>query len=140
MKYDLLVEIFGDPDIDVREVFPGESKEDIKKKNKKPFIARQGAIIKIAYISQKGKSEFYSFSNVPGYEYDGATIPFRIGKGNMKLLIPALFHDIMCENKDKIGFNRYLSSLVFRELLIKCKVNKVIAQGMFLAVEIFQRL
>ena len=139
MKQELLVEIFGDPDIEVRAVLPEDKPEDIKDKQRKPFIAKDRAIIKIAYISKKGKSEFYTFSNVPNYKYDGASIPFKIGKGNMKLLIPALFHDIMCENKDKIGFNRYLSSLVFRDLLIKCKVNKIVAQCMFLAVDNFQR-
>lgn len=138
MKQELLVEIFGDPDIEVRAVLPEDKPDEVKDKQRKPFIAKDRAVIKIAYI-KNNKSEFYTFSNVPNYKYDGASIPFKIGKGNMKLLIPALFHDIMCENKDKIGFNRYLSSLVFRDLLIKCKVNKITAQIMFLAVDNYQR-
>ena len=138
-NFDLLIEVFGDADIEVRAVLPDDKKEVVKDKNRYPFMAHKKATIKIAYIQKNGKQEYYSFSNPVPYKYDGATIPFRIGKGNMKLLIPAMFHDIMCEHKEKIGFNRYLSSLVFRDLLLKCKVNKVVAQVMFLAVDNFQK-
>lgn len=138
-KEKLIVEMFGNPDIDVREVLPNEKNSAIKDKNKKPFVARAKAIIKIAYINKDNELYTTAFSNPVNYQYDGATIPFRIGKGNMKLLIPAMWHDIMCERKDKINYNRYLSSIVFRELLLQCGVNKLIAQIMFLAVDTFQR-
>ena len=128
------VELLGHPDISVREVLPDDPEEAIKDKNKKPFIAMASALIKVLY---KGKT--YFIANDSGYCYDGATIPFKIGKGNMKLLIPALFHDIICEDKSKVDYNRYLSSLIFRELLIQCKVNKFTACVMFLAVDTYQR-
>ncbi len=140
MKDNLIVEMYGDPDIDVREIFPKEQKLKIKLFNKKPFIARQRAILKIAYINKKGELYTTAFRNPQNYEYDGATIPFGIGKGNMKLLIPALWHDFMCEHKEKINFNRYLSSLVFRELLIQCGDNKFSANIKFLAVDNWQKL
>ena len=35
MKEKLVVEMFGNPDIDVREVLPNEDKEQINDKNKK---------------------------------------------------------------------------------------------------------
>ena len=132
----LSVKLIGDPDIDCREVLPNTPLED---KNKKPFQAMQSAILQITVRDKKGNIKGYNITNECGYIYDGATIPFKIGKGNMKLLVPALYHDIMCEDKRKIGFNRNLSSLIFRELLIQCGVKKVIAQLMYLAVDNFQR-
>ena len=126
--------LLGDPEVDVREVLPGDNEDVIKDKNKYPFIAYKRAILKIFY-----DGEWFCLSNAPNYKYDGATIPFRIGKGNMKLLIPALYHEIVCENKSKLNYNRYLSSLMFKDLLLQCKVNKVIAQGMFIIVDLFQR-
>ena len=134
MKNTLFVEIYGDPDVKTRAVLPDDDENTVKDKNRWPFMAQKSALIKVEW----NKTVFY-IANETNFKYDGATIPFKIGKGNMKLLIPALFHDIMCENKDKIGFNRYLSSLVFRDLLIKCKVNKITAQIMFLAVDNYQR-
>lgn len=132
----LSVELFGNPDIDVREVLPNTPLED---KNKKPFKARYAACIKVKAQDKTGNIITITIANESGYIYDGATIPFKIGKGNMKLLIPALYHDIMCENKDKILFHRNLSSLIFRELLVQCGVNKVKAQFMYLCVDNFQR-
>ena len=132
----LSVKLIGDPDIDCREVLPNTPLED---KNKKPFQAMQSAILQITVRDKKGNIKGYNITNECGYIYDGATIPFKIGKGNMKLLVPALYHDIMFEDKRKIGFNRNLSSLIFRELLIQCGVKKVIAQLMYLAVDNFQR-
>ena len=75
-----------------------------------------------------------------GYTYDGATIPFRIGKGDMKLLVPSLFHDIICENKRVVDWNRQLSSKIFYEALILCHVNKIIAFMMYCAVDSYQKL
>lgn len=130
------VMLIGEPDIDVREVLPNTPLED---KNKKPFKALKSALIQVIYEDKKKNQYKISIANESGYTYDGASIPFKIGKGNMKLLIPALYHDIMCEDKRKIDFNRNLSSLIFRELLVQCGVNKVIAQFMYLAVDNYQR-
>ena len=68
----------------------------------------------------------------------GATIPFGIGKGNMKLQIPALFHDVMCDDKSTNNFDRNEASRIFKACLIACGVNKHIAHLMYLAVEGFQ--
>lgn len=130
------VMLIGEPDIDVREVLPNTPLED---KNKKPFKALKSALIQVIYEDKKKNQYKISIANESGYTYDGASIPFKIGKGNMKLLIPALYHDIMCEDKRKIDFNRNLSSLIFRELLVQCGVNRVIAQFMYLAVDNYQR-
>ena len=125
--------MFGDPDIRVREVMPYDDKETVKDKNKKPFEANKVAILKVDYGDKR-----YVLSNQCGYTYDGASIPFKIGKGNMKLLIPALWHDIMCEDKSLVDYNRKLSSMIFKELLLQCKVNKLTAQIMYEAVDLYQ--
>lgn len=129
-----LVELFGDPDIHTREVLPYDSEETVKDKNKRPFQAKDIAVIRILY-----KNKIYFISNDLNYKYDGASIPFKIGKGNMQLLIPSMFHDIMCEDKSLIDYDRKLSSMVFKELLIQCKVNKLTAEIMYLAVDNYQR-
>ena len=128
------VELIGNPCILVREVLPYDDESTTKEKNRKPFIALKSAILKVQYGDKK-----YLLSNKNGYTYDGASIPFKIGKGNMKLLIPSLFHDLICEDKSIIDKDRKLSSLIFKELLIQCNVNKVTAQIMYLAVDSYQR-
>ena len=138
MKEFICVKLIGNPEIEVRYVMPWDDEETVEEKNKMPFLANKSALIKVVYRAQ-GKEVQKIISNPSEYIYDGATIPFRIGKGNMKLLIPALFHDIICEDKSLVDYNRRLSSLIFKELLLQCKVNKIVAETMFLAVDIFQR-
>lgn len=127
------VELIGNPCIVVREVLPSDDDKIVKEKNKKPFMAIKSAVLKVKYGTKE-----YTIANECGYTYDGASIPFKIGKGNMKLLIPSLFHDIMCENKAIVDFNRKLSSLIFKELLLQCKVNRLAADIMYRAVDLYQ--
>lgn len=140
MKELLNVQLIGCPDIEVRYIMPWDDEETIEDKNRKPFRTRKSALIKVHYTDKNGNETNKIISNPTVYEYDGASIPFKIGKGNMKLLIPALFHDLMCEDKSRIDFNRNLSSKIFKNLLIQCKVNKFIAEIMYLAVDNFQKL
>lgn len=139
MKEILLVELVGNPEIEVRQVMPYDDDETVKDKNRKPFKTNKSALIKIQYTDKNGNYIKKIISNPSEYTYDGASIPFKIGKGNMKLLIPALFHDLMCEDKSLINYNRNLSSKIFRDLLIQCKVNIFVAQIMYLAVDNYQR-
>ena len=138
MKEFICVKLIGNPEIEVRYVMPWDDEKTVEEKNRMPFLANKSALIKVVYRTQ-GKEVQKIISNPSEYIYDGATIPFRIGKGNMKLLIPALFHDIICEDKSLVDYNRRLSSLIFKDLLLQCKVNKIVAETMFLAVDIFQR-
>ena len=138
MKEFLQVTLIGDPYILVREVLPSDDQATVKDKNRLPFMTQKSALIKVHYINKKGKETKKIISNPTIYKYDGASIPFKIGKGNMKLLIPALFHDLMCEDKSRIDYNRRLSSLIFKNLLLQCKVNKLVAETMFIAVDTYQ--
>ena len=58
----------------------------------------------------------------------------------MKLLIPALFHDIICDNKNFVKYDRNLASRIFKATLISCGVNKFTAQMMYIAVETYQKI
>lgn len=139
MKEVLWVKLIGDPDIEVRAVMPWDNDKQAKDKNRKPFKTHRSALIRVLYKDKEGNEIKKIIANPTIYEYDGASIPFKIGKSNMKLLIPALFHDIICDDKSLIDYNRRLSSLIFKDLLIQCKVNKLVAETMFLAVDTYQR-
>ena len=47
-------------------------------------------------------------------------------------------HDVMCDDKSTINYNRNAASKIFKACLIACGVNKHIAHLMYLAVEGFQ--
>ena len=126
----------GDPKIRARSVFFEDKKSDVKEKNKKQFITSEPATLTVIFDDET-KLELFA---PEGTIFDGATIPFNLGKGNMKFLIPALFHDIMCENKDLVGYDRKLADKIFRECLIKCNVNKFAAEVMYLNVEMYQKI
>lgn len=128
----LKLSLSNDPMIRTNTIFPYDSEEEVKRKNKKQFVTTEDAtltvIVDYNYLFKIYAPAFY--------EYDGATIPFNIGKGNMKLLIPALFHDIMC---DKKNICRKLSTEIFEQLLIDCDVNPKIAKVMAIFVDLYQK-
>ena len=124
----------NDPHIHTKSVLLYDDKETIKKKNKKQFITCQASTLTVLLTDN---TEIKLFAD-KGYEFDGATIPFGIGKGNMKLLIPALFHDIMCDTKSIINYERNLANKIFKACLIACGVHPIIAQSMYLIVEVYQ--
>lgn len=126
----------NDPCILCREVLFNDNNETIKDKNKKQFVTT----VESSLIVEFTDDTYIEIKAKEGYNFDGATIPFNIGKGNMKLLIPALFHDIMCDDKSTINYDRNLASKIFKEALIECKVNRVLAQYMYLNVEVYQKL
>ena len=113
-----------------------DTKEEIKAKQQKPFIL-QGDYTLEVYLDN---SEVFIIEAHNGYTFDGATIPFGLGKGDMKILIPALFHDIMCENHSLVKNNRKLSSDIFYELLTTFHNNKLKAKIMYLSVELWQKI
>lgn len=125
----------NDPDVHSRAILPEDSKEVIKDKQNKMFEVRRSACLTVYFEDET----FLKLFAQKGYTYDGASIPFKIGKGNMKLLIPSLFHDILCENKALVEFNRELSSKIFYQALLLCHVNKLIAWTMYFAVDNYQR-
>lgn len=130
----LELKLYGNPDIDIREVEPGDSEGIISDKKRFPFVARKIAVLHVYYGKDK-----YCLHNPAPFKYDGATIPFGLCKGDTRLLVPALFHDLTCTDKSIVSYNRFLSSLIFYKLLRMNKVNWLYAFIMFMFVDIWQR-
>lgn len=130
------IQLSNDPDIHCRSVLFFDDEGTIKKKNKEQFITTQESSLQVTFDDDSVLNLY-----APCYfTFDGATIPFGIGKGDMRLQIPALFHDIMCKEKFWTNYDRKLADIIFKECLIRCGVNKFIAQLMYINVEIFQTL
>lgn len=111
-----------------------------KEQMKKPYINVERCVFTIFY-----KEEQFVILCEKGYDWDGASIPFGFrwligAKGSPQFLVPSMVHDKMCENHNFIKNNRYLSSLIFRELLIAYGVGKFKANVMFNAVDNFQKV
>ena len=123
------------PIVMCRTILPTDTVAEKKNKNKKQFINLRRSVLTV----KNGDREFLIIAH-KDYCFDGATIPFGIGKGNMKLLMPALFHDVMCENKDIVDYDRHLSSLIFKHLLIMCGVPKIKANFMYGCVDNYQKI
>ena len=126
----------NDPKIVTNTVLFLDDEKTIKEKNKKQFTTTEDSIL---YVVYEDDSLFELYAPM-FYPFDGATIPFGIGKGDMKLLIPALFHDIMCDDKELVDYDREQASIIFRELLIYNHVNRITANIMFIFVEMYQKL
>ena len=131
----LRLELSNYPLIMCRTILPTDTKAERKNKNKKQFIN-----LRMSVLTVKTADKQFTITAHKDYCFDGATIPFGIGKGNMKLLVPAIFHDIMCENKELVDYDRKLSSRIFRELLLMCEVPKWKADIMYNSVEVYQKL
>ncbi len=132
------VSLSNDPNIKTRAVLFNDSLEVIKQKQKKQFKTTYPSSLTIKYEDGYGVVRYHTLFAHGGYVFDGATIPFNIGKGNMKFQIPALFHDVMCDDKSTINYQRHLSSLIFKTCLLKTKVNPVVAEIMYRVVDIYQ--
>jgi len=125
----------NDPEIHARSVLFFDDKNEIQRKNKKQFITTKEATLTVIF-EDDSTLELYAPKN---YKFDGATIPCGIGKGNMKLQIPSLFHDILCDTHSLVNYDRKLADTIFKECLIKCGVNKIVAQWMYINVELYQK-
>lgn len=135
MKRKFEISINTYPVVMCRVILPEDSDVVKKQKNKKQFINLRTSVLSVVE-----KDKQFTITAHKNYCFDGATIPFGIGKGNMKLLIPALFHDIMCDNKSVVDYDRKLSSLIFKKLLIMCGVPKFKASCMYHCVDNYQKL
>jgi len=106
----------------------------------KPFLNKRNITFTINYGGEE-----YRLHIPKGYTWDGATIPFGFrwilgGKGNPQFLTASCVHDKMCECKWLVDYDRELSSIIFKELLLACGCSKFKAQVMFIAVDNFQKL
>lgn len=130
------------PNVAVRYVSPSATPEEKKSIKKYPFINKKDLYVEI--VDYK-KDKVYKFSIPKGYCYDGASIPrifWRIIGSNTdnNFLIPALIHDVICENHSHLENDRALSTNVFNALLYTADVNSFKRFLMKNSVACFQTL
>ena len=107
------------PHISIRYYIPSMTEEERKSIERYPFINKKN--LQVRLVDYK-KDKTYNFEIPKGYCYDGASIPrlfWRIIGSNTdnRFLIPALIHDILCENHSFIDNDRKFSTEVFNALL-----------------------
>jgi hypothetical protein len=145
---DLIINVSEMPNCDIRETYPKDSKELKDDKKRKPFILNNEVNINCIYYHKDNdilvSRIIFDFHVDKDFTWDGATIPRLLwfiigGKGSPEFLIASLFHDTVCQNKSILNGNRYLSSLILKEVLIACGTPLWKANIMFFCVDNFQK-
>ena len=90
--------------------------DELKKALRKPFITTTDLGIVVKY-----KNSYYQFVIEKGYDWNGANVPpfawFIIGQQKEpRFKLASCVHDYLCENKEVINYDRYLSTLIFETL------------------------
>ena len=129
------------PHIEARAVLPSCNKEEIKDIKKFPFISTKNTNF---FITDKTDNEEYRILIPKGFKTDLASIPFGFrwlfgGKSNPHFIVAAIVHDKLCNDKYLIKYNRELSTLIFKELLLSSGYNKNKADVMAWAVNNYQK-
>lgn len=129
------------PQISIRYYIPSMTEEERKSIERYPFINKKN--LQVRLVDYK-KDKTYNFEIPKGYCYDGASIPrlfWRIIGSNTdnRFLIPALIHDILCENHSFIDNDRKFSTEVFNALLEASEVNAFKRFLMKNSVDCFQK-
>lgn len=107
------------PNIRMRYCTPSTTKQEKKSIKKYPFINIETLNVKIFY---KKENQLFEFTIPKDFCFDGASIPrifWRVIGSNTDntFLIAAMVHDYMCLNHSVVNSNRYLSTLIFNDLL-----------------------
>lgn len=129
------------PHISIRYYITSMTEDERKSIEKYPFINKKN--LQVRLVDYK-KDKTYNFQIPKGYCYDGASIPrlfWRIIGSNTdnRFLIPALIHDILCENHSFIENDRKFSTEVFNALLEASEVNAFKRFLMKNSVDCFQK-
>ena len=112
----------------------------LKKALKKPFIVTEDINITVQY-----KGKVYRFTIPKGYDWNGANVPFFcwliIGQQKEpRFKLASCIHDYLCEHKEVINYDRYLSTLIFETLCEYFgRFNNFKRWAMFHSVDNFQK-
>ncbi len=115
--------------------------DSLKKALAKPFIVTADLSIIVKY---KGKS--YHFVISKGYDWNGANVPpfawLIIGQQKEpRFKLASCVHDYLCEHKNVIENDRYLSTLIFESLCEYFgRFNALKRWAMFHCVDNWQKL
>lgn len=138
---DLAIYFSQTPDVDFRVIEPDMSKEEKQDITKRPFLNKEEFTIVLFDLKRNRR---YSFKAKKGYIWDGASIPWvawrLIGaKTDPRFLVPSLVHDLLCENHEFVGNDRYFADKVFERLLFVSGVPAWKRWTMFHTVDNFQK-
>ena len=128
------------PRVCMRYILPTHTPEEKKSIEKYPFMNKTSLNVELI---DNIKERTYGFTIPKGYNFDGASVPrvfWRLIGSNTDnaFLIPALIHDVLCENHHYVMNDREFSTRVFDALL---KVSEVSSFKRFLmrtSVNVFQ--
>lgn len=117
------------------------TKEEIKTAERKPMYIKNTVDV---LVVDKAKRKNITFTIESGYDYDGASIPkffVRLigSKEDIRFKVASLIHDIFCENKDYVDYDRYFADKVFERLLYVAGVGRCKRFLMFHSVDNFQK-
>lgn len=138
---ELKITFNGHPYVCVRCVLPSSTPAEIKSIKKYPYMNKSTFNVTLL---DKDKNKTYHFTIPKFYCWNGSDIPrifWRLisSRHEPQYLLASCLHDFMLENKTVIDNDRYLSSRVFRALLLEAGVSKFKANIMMQAVDLFQR-
>lgn len=138
---DMAIYFSRTPDVDFRVIEPDMSKEEKKDIADRPFLNKKELTIVLFDLRRNRR---YCFRAKEGYIWDGASIPWIawkiIGaKTDPRFLVPSLVHDLLCENHEFVGNDRYFADKVFERLLYVSGVPAVKRWAMFHTVDNFQK-
>lgn len=127
------------PQTGVIKPLPSDTIEERKEKLAKPYVNKIAVTFNVNYLGSQYLIEIPRL-----YRWDGASIPrvfWRLigANGESDFLDASMVHDILCENKNIVNYDRQLSSMIFREILIGSGVSKFKANLMYKCVDIFQK-
>lgn len=128
-----------EPHTDVRKPVPSDTISEREIKLGRPYINKTDVQFEINYLGT-----VYIIDIPKGYAWDGASIPrifWRIigPKGDNTFLNASMVHDIICENKYLVAYDRQLSSIILREILLASGVAKWRANTMYNIVDFYQK-
>lgn len=115
--------------------------QELKRALDKPFYLLKKLMVSIEYDNNN-----FSFIIPEKYDWNGANVPFfawlLIGQQKEpRFKLASMVHDYLCEHKDVINYNRYLSTLVFETLCEYFgRFNSIKRWAMFHTVDNFQKL
>lgn len=114
--------------------------EELKRALNKPFITTADIGIIVEF-----NGESYQFTIENGYDWNGANVPplcwLLIGQQKEpRFKLASCVHDYMCEHKNVVGNNRYLSTLIFETLCEYFgRFNSIKRWAMFHSVDNYQK-
>lgn len=129
-----------EPKTAVLKPLPSDNFLEREAKKEKPYLNKLEVTFTVNYLGT-----VYVIDIPRGYTWNGANIPrcfwCLIGSmGESSFLDASMVHDILTEKKCLVAYDRQLSSMIFRELLIASGVSKFKANIMYKAVDIYQKL